>query len=136
MRILLLLWLAFLSREDMYHRTLPVVGLWVGGGASLVYLAITTLSGSRSFGQSVLSLLPGLFVLLLAKITDGKVGVGDGWLVLELGLLLGMENELHMLFAAGLLAFWIACYLFMVGQRRRTIPFVPCLLVGVIVCGL
>lgn len=84
--------------------------------------------------QSIVSLLLGMSVgvvlVLAAVVTEGKIGVGDGVLLIVTGVYLGIEGNIR-LFIGGLIlcSVW-ALGLLVFRKKRRTdsIPFVPFLL--------
>lgn len=76
----------------------------------------------------------GCFFLAVSIVTKGAVGMGDGWLIMALGLALEMEEFVTVLLAGLLCCAAWAGILMSVFQRGRNteIPFVPFLLVGYI----
>ena len=82
--------------------------------------------------QSLAGLIPGVFLLLLAKITREAVGYGDGLILLFIGLSLGFWECLSILLA-GLLGVFLAAVfavLLFGGKRGMEIPFLPFLFTG------
>lgn len=83
------------------------------------------------------SLIPGIFLILTAGFSRGKVGYGDGILLLATGIWAGF-HACMMNLCVGLFLAAIWCIVCMtVGKmgRRDEIPFVPFLLLGSL-CGL
>lgn len=77
-------------------------------------------------------LLPGIFLLILAKITRESIGYGDGLILLFIGLSLGFW-ECISIFFTGLLGVFLAALLILLffGRKRGLeIPFIPFLLTG------
>ncbi|SCY19703.1 Type IV leader peptidase family protein [Lachnospiraceae bacterium XBB2008] len=118
--------LAVLSIYDIRTRRIPACGFAVVFIFSIVSL-ICFGDGSFIWMDIFLSTVPGLVLIGLGIITEGKVGIGDGILVAELGPALGFERCVYMLtgalifnciFAGGCLALKKA------GPGTR-IPFVP-----------
>ena len=68
---------------------------------------------------------PGLFLLIVGKLSGERIGLGDGWLLLALGMWLPYETLMEILFL-GLLAG--AGYGFLSGKKE--IPLVPFFTVG------
>lgn len=85
-----------------------------------------------SFFRSLLCLLPGFFLLAVGKASNGKVGYGDGILILVLGVWTGFLECLLTLTAGLLLAsIWAAAALILkIHNKKDTIPFIPFLLIG------
>lgn len=78
------------------------------------------------------ALLPGIFLLLVGRISQGKVGYGDGILVLSIGIWSGFLKCLLSLTTGLLLAsFWAILTLIIKKYRSNDeLPFVPFLLFG------
>lgn len=77
-------------------------------------------------------LLPGIFLLVLAKITREAVGYGDGLILLFIGLSLGFWECIGIFFI-GLLGVFLAAVLvalFFGRKKGMEIPFIPFLLTG------
>ena len=87
---------------------------------------------------AALSLLPGLGFFLLSFLTREKVGYGDGWVLLMIGLFLGVYRCFLILLIGLMSESVVAIVLLTLGKinRDREIPFVPFLLLGmgVVVC--
>lgn len=80
-------------------------------------------------------LLIGLSVVLLSKATRGKIGVGDGLILCVTGLGLGFWGNMELFFAALFAAALVSIFLlvFRLADRKKSIPFVPFLLLGFVV---
>jgi prepilin signal peptidase PulO-like enzyme (type II secretory pathway) len=79
-----------------------------------------------AFWESLLGLLAGLFVFLLAFFLSGKkLGLADVWYAGLSGLVLGLKNW----YAATGVACAVAVIYILVFRRRR-IPFIPFLVLG------
>ncbi len=90
------------------------VSVWLLAAGVAVGAAWTVLEGWRQGTDGWMLALrlasgmaPGLLLLFTGWISGGKVGAGDGWMVLAAGLFSGWEWCLSALTAAGLLA---ACF--------------------------
>ena len=81
-------------------------------------------------GELLCSLLPGMLLLLLGRITSQAVGYGDGWVILILGLFLAPAELLGILGLASALAGIWALYLVVRKRKDQEIPFLPFLLLG------
>lgn len=74
----------------------------------------------------------GVFIILIALISGGMVGFGDGLLILTMGSVLG-TGELAGILCGALLLCGIYSgieYLMLKKSRSEEIPFVPFLLIG------
>lgn len=98
------------------------IGKFFTGGEDFTGLFFYCLTG----------MVPGLLLLLLARVTDEAVGYGDGLFMLVLGFSLGFWNGLGVLATALSGVFLTALWLYVSGKRGRVfrIPFLPFLFAG------
>lgn len=108
--------LLILSWEDIKEQLLSF-GL-------LLELLLTGLLSALWSGREV-TWIPGLFLLIVGKLSGERIGLGDGWLLLALGMWMPYETLLEVLFL-GLLAG--AGYGILLG--RKEIPLVPFFMIG------
>ena len=108
--------LLILSWEDMKDQMLS---FWL-----LLELLLTGLLTALWNGREMVW-FPGLFLLVVGKLSGERIGLGDGWLLLALGMWLPHEILMGILFL-GLLAG--AGYGFLSGKKE--IPLVPFFTVG------
>lgn len=110
-RIWILMHLLILSAEDLWEQQLflPVI----------LELGLTGLMHTLWAGEMP-ALIPGCFLLAAGYITEERVGYGDGWLVLALGMWLDNRTIFRVLFGGSVLVLiWGICL------RRKEVPFVP-----------
>lgn len=124
---LLLLLLGVGSVFDVKSKKLP--GIVLAAGA-IIGILCSDLWPYKNVGLVFLSLLPGIGLIVLARLTHENIGYGDGIVVLLLGIWKGFLNSLSVLVAAlFLLSLWgILLLLSGKGHRKTRIPFVPFLL--------
>lgn len=71
---------------------------------------------------------PGAVCMLLSCLSGGKIGMGDGWMILITGIFLGAEKTMQITWAAFLFG---ACYgivLLLKGKDcRHEFAFAPCI---------
>ena len=108
--------LLILSWEDMKDQMLS---FWL-----LLELLLTGLLTALWNGREMVW-FPGLFLLVVGKLSGERIGLGDGWLLLALGMWLPYEILMGILFL-GLLAG--AGYGILSGKKE--IPLVPFFTVG------
>ena len=74
----------------------------------------------------------GLGFVGISILTDGSVGMGDGWLIMALGTMMSSAEFFTMLFVGMLCSAVYAGILLVIyrGKGRMEIPFVPFLLAG------
>lgn len=135
--IVLFLFLAVCAVFDGLERQVPLAAVWLGM-LTAVCLRIGGAMGETSIISAVLSLLPGMGFFLLSFLTGEKVGYGDGWVLLMIGLFLGVYRCFLILLVGLLAESSLAIVLLVFGKikRDREIPFLPFLLLGmgVVVC--
>lgn len=98
----------------------------------LLGLGIHIFTLTANYKGIISSLIPGIFLLLVGKASNGKVGYGDGILVLALGLWVGFLKCLLTLTAGlTLAAIWSGLFLIIKRYKKNDeIPFIPFLLLG------
>ena len=135
--IVLFLFLAVCAVFDGFSRKVPLAVVWLGMFLA-VCLRIGGAMGESGLMEAALSLLPGAGFFLLSFLTREKVGYGDGWTLLMIGLFVG-AYRCFLILLVGLMAESVAAVvLLVIGKikRDREIPFLPFLLLGmgVVVC--
>lgn len=133
--------LVILSIFDIRNQKIPMIGI-------ISVLAIGTVTAILSIFEprhmpigslavkTVLSVIPGLLLLFLAKLT-GKVGPADGMVVCAIGL---MTNYLIAIFSLGIAAILLSLLsmALMLGKKvnkNTTLPFIPFLSVSYLIGG-
>ena len=83
-------------------------------------------------GKLLSGLIPGFFLLLLAKASKEAVGYGDGWILLFIGLSMGFWECLSVLLIGLLGIFLTAVFTaILLGRKKEMrIPFIPFLFIG------
>ncbi len=135
--IVLFLFLAVCAVFDGLYRKVPLAVVWLGMFLA-VCLRLGGVMGKTNLMSMAFSLMPGAVFFLLSFLTKEKVGYGDGWALLMIGLFLGLY-QCFLILLAGLMAQSAAAVVLLVlgkANRNREIPFVPFLLLGmgVMVC--
>lgn len=103
--------LAFLSLEDIKEGQLSmavILELAVSGAIHAAYTGHMPVWG------------PGLFLLGIGFFSEEKIGYGDGWLVLALGMWMTFQELLSMLCLSVCL-----CVLYGLGMKKTELPLVP-----------
>lgn len=74
----------------------------------------------------------GMMLFVVSTVTKEAIGYGDSWLILLLGVQLGIFRVLQLLFTASLLAVLFAVFYLWVRKWNRdaTLPFVPFLTIA------
>ena len=84
-----------------------------------------------------ISLIPGLMLIITAKFIKG-IGEGDGYVILSLGMIAGIDDTLTTLFLSFLFASFYAGCLAIVKKslKNKEFAFVPFILAGYLICVL
>lgn len=129
--ILLFLFLAVCSVFDGLRKQIPLVVVWLGM-LTAICLRINGIMGEEGVTEALLSLIPGMGFLLLSFLTREKVGYGDGWVLLMIGLFSGFSQCFLILLIGLLLESMVAIVLLLLKKvkRDKEIPFSPFLLLG------
>ena len=135
--IFLFFLLAICAVCDGLEKKIPLAVVWIGITAAIV-LQIQGMSGERSWLSIALSALPGAIFWMLSLITDERVGYGDGWMLIMIGLFMGLWRCFLILLVGLITESLVVLNLlaFRRVSRDRQIPFAPFLLfgMGVVVC--
>lgn len=135
--ILLFLFLGVCALCDGMKREIPLAIVWLGIIAAII-LHIQGIIKDDSWMSVFVSVLPGLMFWMLSFATREKVGYGDGWLLIMIGIFVGLRECFLILLTA--LVLESAAVLVLLAVKRisgdRQIPFAPFLLLGmgVIMC--
>ncbi|MBP3543229.1 MAG: prepilin peptidase [Lachnospiraceae bacterium] len=120
--------LVYLSYEDIRTHKISTHVLLMG-----FVLAIISLIWGRALpvGEYLAGGALGICFIALS-VASKEIGMGDGVLLMILGLMLGIRRLISILFAALILCAAAAAVLCLLGKAKRTsrLPFVPFLLGG------
>lgn len=134
---LLFLFLVVCAVFDGLRRQIPLAVVWLGMVLAAC-LQIGGCMGETNIFSAALSLTPGMVFFLLSFLTGEKVGYGDGWVLLMIGLFIGIYRCFLILLLGLVAESAVALVLlaFKKIQRDREIPFSPFLLLGmgVVMC--
>lgn len=133
----LFLFLAVCAVFDGLYKEIPLLVVWLGMFLA-VCLQMFGAMGESGIWAAAVSLIPGVGFFLLSFFSGEKVGYGDGWVLLMIGLFLGVYRCFLVLLAA-LLAESAVAVVLLIFKKIRTdkeISFCPFLLLGmgVVVC--
>jgi leader peptidase (prepilin peptidase)/N-methyltransferase len=121
--------LTVLSAEDLIRKEISLfpVGIMAAVGA-----ICSVLAGEWTGFSVILQFLPGVLVLIFAKISREYIGYGDGWVLLSLGCFLSVDDIISLCMVSLTCAGLVAPFMLIVmhSGRRTQIPFVPFLLIG------
>lgn len=135
--ILLFCLLGVCAVWDGIRKEIPLAVVWIGMITALILRAYGAM-GESTWISAVLAVLPGAAFWLLSFMTREQVGYGDGWVLMMIGLFVGLQRCFLILLAGLVMESVAALILLVFGKTTgdREIPFVPFLLLGmgVIVC--
>lgn len=135
--ILLFCLLGVCAVWDGIRKEIPLAVVWTGMIAALILRAYGAM-GEGTWLSAAFAVLPGAVFWLLSFMTREKVGYGDGWVLMMIGLFTGLQRCFLILLAGLVIESAAALILLVFGKTTgdREIPFVPFLLLGtgVIVC--
>ncbi len=123
--------LGICSVFDCVKKEIPLALIWIGI-LTAVLLRMKGAMGDTQWLPLVLSVMPGLCFFLLSFLTGEKVGYGDGWLLIMIGLFVGFES-CFLILLLGLIAesaVVLALMSLKKIQRDGEVPFAPFLLIG------
>lgn len=135
--IILFCFLAVCAVFDGLQKQIPLAVVWLGM-LSAICLRAGGVMGEVNLLSVALSLVPGAVFFLLGFISREKVGYGDGWVLLMMGLFLDLPR-CFLILLTGLMIESAAALILLVFRkvrRDKEIPFCPFLLLGmgVVLC--
>ncbi len=128
---ILMVFLGWNTYLDIRWRKISILSV---GMAGVLGIAFCMHENNLLKMDFILSLIPGIVVFLLARLTREGIGYGDGWVLIINGIFLGAADNLQACITAVLLAGLWALILLVVFHKNRKdeIPFLPFLLCGVL----
>ena len=123
-----LVFLAVNGWKDWKYREISLILTGIYGIAGVGY----SFWQHRSVSDFMIPVMIAVLFLALSAATKGEIGLGDGWILLALGLMLYTAEYIRML-SIGLIlaALYGGILLAAAGKSRKTeIPLVPFLLLG------
>jgi leader peptidase (prepilin peptidase)/N-methyltransferase len=123
------LWLFLCSIQDIKSKKIHIYLIGLGFVACL---SISFVFHDAVFWERAVGAIPGLFMLALNPITRGQIGIGDGLIVLILGVCLGFGLTASILLLGLFASAFFSAILLIVKKagRKKTIPFIPFLFLG------
>ncbi len=124
--------LGVLSIIDIQFRKIPVEILGMANIAVIFYQVIIR---REEFWLVAGGAVVGIVFLFLSRATKEKMGYGDSWAILILGIFLGLWGLLEVLMSAFVLLAAVSIILLARKKmsRRCTVPFYPFLAIGYLV---
>lgn len=118
--------------NDIRKMVVPYWEIFLGGALSVLKIILDILGGNADYAGMLLSLLPGIVLLITSYATRGGIGKGDGLLCLALGPSLGLMNLVIGLVIAFFISGIFSVFVFVTNKNRTEllIPFVPFMTFG------
>lgn len=114
---------------DWKRREIPV---WMLLAFQAIALGAAIFCSVETLGSRVAAMGIGILFFIFSKITDQAIGYADSWIILSLGIYLGIEKLLLVLFWASFTAAIVSLVILWIRKwnRKDTIPFIPFLIMG------
>lgn len=127
--------LAFLTVNSVTDLKNKRVYLAVSVVFAIAGIIINIIFRRHSFISILLSLGIGVILIFISKVTREAIGMGDGIIILVLGVLNGAYENLLISLYGFLISFLVSTFLLITRKlgRKDKIPFIPCLLAGYII---
>lgn len=95
---------------------------------------INLVRGLVKMNEILLSVVPGVLLLIISKITNQSIGVGDSVVAVVIGLLIGFEKTVVVLMIGFMVSAFISILLmvFKKVNKNHELPFVPILFLATI----
>ncbi|HCL03321.1 MAG TPA: hypothetical protein DHW61_13105 [Lachnoclostridium phytofermentans] len=108
---------------------------WLISLLPLIFIELA-IPSEITFIERIFGVLLGLFFVILSKVTRGQIGIGDGYVLCAIGVILGISKSAILLSYAFLLTSVVSIVLLVLFRwnRKKTIPFVPFLFLGYLGC--
>lgn len=121
---LYLLWGAW---QDFQNKRIKNSYLWIGGILGVISKIVGIVWDKYSIVDWLWALLPGILLLIVAKVTKEKIGLGDGWVVLILGNYLSVIEICYVFQTAllGTIIFFVINLCRKKITRKYELPFLP-----------
>ncbi|MBE5970526.1 MAG: prepilin peptidase [Lachnospiraceae bacterium] len=132
-KTLLLVFLFIVAMFDIKTKQVSSKLCGIFAVCAIVLLIVSKLSGREiSIFSYIGGILIGVLFIVVAKISAGAIGAGDGMVMAVAGLYVGFERNLEILFIAFLAAALVGIILWITRKKKRkeTMAFLPFILTG------
>lgn len=128
---ILFIYLLAMSVYDVRRKEIHIGATLITGGV-LTAIRIFQFCHEGILLEMLLGGLPGILVLLLSYFTHGKIGMGDGFVMMVCGMVLSIFENMFLLFLSLVLSAVVGAVLMVIRRVKRsyTMPFVPFIFVG------
>ena len=116
------------SIEDIRQKKITAAVTFV---FSVIGIVLQVWNGNHSMVQTLSGMALGVCIMGCSYLTKGKIGIGDGMILVMTGSYLGIVDNLCLLCISFFLAGILGILLLVLGFDKQTkIPFVPFLFLG------
>lgn len=116
------------SIEDIWQKKITAAVTFV---FSVIGIVLQVWNGNHSMVQTLSGMALGVCIMGCSYLTKGKIGIGDGMILVMTGSYLGIVDNLCLLCISFFLAGILGILLLVLGFDKQTkIPFVPFLFLG------
>lgn len=124
---IILLFLYWESVQDIKNQQISLNSIIVAAFAGLI---IRLFGGEEISGGLLCGILPGIFFVVISKISYQSIGYGDGFVIMILGEYLGWKEATIIVFIAMFLMMMLAMVMLLKNGFRYNVslPFIPCIL--------
>lgn len=135
--IVLICYLIICSIIDLKQKKIPFIILGVGICIGFIYSLCQIVMEDREIIDLLLSLIPGLVLIFVCRISKGSIGMADGLMIMITGFVLMPYSNLLMIIIAFLSSFFVSCFLVFIKNVRKSVamPFIPFILFSTIIVG-
>lgn len=135
--LLMFFWLLGLSLSDIRDRRVPVWMIMTGGLPVVGITVFKCVWGENNAMAFFTGMIPGMVFLMLA-IGTKKAGWADGIILMLLGCVLGFRRCVLLTLISLILISILSALLLILkkADKGTTIPYVPFLTIGFVLCGL
>lgn len=131
-----LLFVFWNSISDICKKEISMLSVLVFSIVRLFYLLFCTVQGQVQLAEIIavllMGMLPGLILCVMGRVSRGAIGMGDGIVVVVIGLYIGWKQTITMMMYALFFAFlWsVALLITKKYTQNSRFPFVPFLFIG------
>lgn len=132
MKVAAFILLCICSVSDIRRKEIPLAALLAGFMAALGINGFNLWKGWASVTEIAISLLPGIFFIIISFCTGEKVGYGDGLFIIILGMLLGFGRCIFVICVSLVFSSAFALILLVLHRagRNSRLPLVPFFAIG------
>ncbi len=131
-KIIVFIYLIWVAIEDWKKQEISLGVSGVTAGLLLGIQIVEMVQGKEGGIYIFSGLVIGVFLLVVAWLSQGEIGMGDGVLFLVTGLLFGVIENCILLLISLMLTGTVGCLLILFRKlgRRGVLPFAPFVCVG------